>query len=178
LTLRIKFGHAKHCTKDTVLFRTGQATASFFILAICFPPATPFKSCTYCFGVGCGFSGSKMSTTYFVAGGSSVIDFSTIEVKGSNYFFVTDMVHKRSSNIDLIGTQLIPSWTSNFNATGILENVTRQSGVQIRFDTHTGLPPKNRNYDFQNRKNRRETINQKFLFQKLFSADPARDDSI
>src|SRR2546428_4542250 len=37
----MKFGHAKHWTKDTVLFKTGQATASFFILAICFPPATP-----------------------------------------------------------------------------------------------------------------------------------------
>src|SRR5437899_5281006 len=37
----MKFGQAKHWTKDTVLFKTGQATASFFILAICFPPGHP-----------------------------------------------------------------------------------------------------------------------------------------
>src|SRR6266581_4451312 len=62
LILRMKFGHAKHCTKETFFFRTGQATASFFILAICFPPATPFRSWTYCLGVGVGFSGVKIST--------------------------------------------------------------------------------------------------------------------
>jgi hypothetical protein len=93
LTLRMKFGHAKHCTKDTVLLRTGHATASFFILAICFPPATPFKSWTYCFGVGGGFSGATISTTYFVAGGSSLIDFSPSNSRPSNYFFVTKMIH-------------------------------------------------------------------------------------
>src|SRR5690349_86517 len=92
----MKFGHAKHWTKDTVLLRTGQATASFFILAICFPPATPFKSWTYCFGVVGGFSGVTISTTYFVAGGSSLIDFSPITIGPSNYFFVTEMIHNLS----------------------------------------------------------------------------------
>src|SRR5260370_27956516 len=96
LTLRMKFGHAKHWTKDTVLFRTGHATASFFILAICFPPATPFKSWTYCFGVGGGFSGATISTTYFVAGGSSLIDFSPSDTTPSNDFFVIKMVHNLS----------------------------------------------------------------------------------
>ena len=67
----MKFGQAKHCTNDTGFLSTGQSTASFFILAICFPPAAPFSSSTYCFGVGGAFAGVKMSTTYFVAGGSS-----------------------------------------------------------------------------------------------------------
>src|SRR5439155_18626465 len=44
LPRRIKFGQAKHCARETVLERTGQSTASFFILASCLPPTTPFRS--------------------------------------------------------------------------------------------------------------------------------------
>ena len=70
LTRRMKFGQAKHWTNETVLLRTGHLTASFFIRATCFPLTTPLSSSTYCFGVGSGFSGLKISTTYFVGGGS------------------------------------------------------------------------------------------------------------
>src|SRR5438093_8621270 len=66
LTRRIKLGHAKHCAKETVFESTGQSTASFFILASCLPPTTPFRSCTYCFGVGGLSSGTVTCTTYFV----------------------------------------------------------------------------------------------------------------
>ena len=68
----MKFGQAKHWTNETVLLRTGHLTASFFIRATCFPLTTPLSSSTYCFGVGGGFSGLKISTTYFVGGGSSL----------------------------------------------------------------------------------------------------------
>src|SRR5207249_9974822 len=50
-TRRIKLGHAKHCAKDTAFESTGQSTASFFILASCLPPTTPFRSSIYWFGV-------------------------------------------------------------------------------------------------------------------------------
>src|SRR5260370_3262722 len=92
----MKFGHAKHWTKDTVLFRTGHATASFFILAICFPPATPFKSWTYYFAVAGGLSRATISTTYFIAGGSSLSDFSPSDSRSTNYFFVTRLDHNLS----------------------------------------------------------------------------------
>lgn len=68
----MKFGQAKHWTNETVLLRTGHLTASFFIRATCFPLTTPLSSSTYCFGVGGGFSGLKISTTYFVGGRSSL----------------------------------------------------------------------------------------------------------
>ena len=68
----MKFGQAKHWTNETVLLRTGHLTASFFIRATCFPLTTPLSSSTYCFAVGGGFSGLKISTTYFVGGGSSL----------------------------------------------------------------------------------------------------------
>src|SRR2546430_14892042 len=91
----MKFGQAKHWTNETVLFRTGQATASFFILDICFPPATPFSSSTYCFAVGGGFSGEKISTTNFAGGGSSVIDSQDLFVPPLNYPFETESSHTK-----------------------------------------------------------------------------------
>src|SRR3989475_10819787 len=64
-TRRIKLGHAKHCAKETVFESTVQSTASFFILASCLPPTTPFRSRTYCFGVVGLFSGTVTCTTYW-----------------------------------------------------------------------------------------------------------------
>lgn len=123
------------------MFRTGQATASFFILAICFPPATPFKSCTYCFGVGDGFSGSKMSTTYFTGGGSSLICFPTTHAMRSNYFFVTHSIQKCSFN-----TWLLACW--RYRAGIIVHDdsyhreLGRYGGIRARFHTYTNLHPK------------------------------------